>query len=174
MAQLPAKLIKLFQWNVERNSHTAGMVPGITWKEWPQNERNRIDDAQIERRQMPTLDLGIVNPSIPSSSTTTTITDDAHPPSHPRHRHLITTITSSSPSSMAASHHIYCPRPAQQGCHVTNQMSARRIDDGMGDSGCHIAGCDVASTQRTMTMSSFVVVVSICTQCGLLIPLCPN
>jgi len=91
------------------------MVLGITWKEWPQNERNGIDDAQIEHRQMPTLDLGVVYPSIPSSSTTTTIIDNAHPPSHPRHRHLIATITSSSPSSMAASHHIYCPRPAQQG-----------------------------------------------------------
>jgi len=106
-----------------------GMVLGITWKEWPWNERNRIDDAQIERRQMPTLDLGIVNPSIPSSSTTTTIIDNTHPPSHPCHHHLIATITLSSPSSMATSHHIYCPRPAQQGWRGNAMSPTKRVPD---------------------------------------------
>jgi len=91
------------------------MVPGITGKEWTRNERNGIDNAQIEHWHLPTLNLGVINPSIPSSSTTTTIIDNTHPLSHPRHCHLIATITSSSPSSMATSHHIYCPRPAQQG-----------------------------------------------------------
>ena len=110
LAQLPAKLIKLFRWNVEQNSHSAGMVPGITWKEWPRNERNRINDAQMKHQHLPTLNLGIVNPSIPSSSTTTTTTtiDDAHPPPPPHHHRLIATITSSSPSPLATTHS-HCP-----------------------------------------------------------------
>jgi len=172
LAQLPAKLIKLFRRNVERNSHSAGMVPGITGKEWTRNERNGIDNAQIEHRHLPTLNLGVVNPSIPSSSTTTTIIDNTHPLSHPRHHHVVITfidgrlpphlLPKTSTARMTWQHH------------VTNRTSAGHIDDGMGDSGCHIAGCDVASTQRMTMMLSFVVVVSICTQCELLIPLRPN
>jgi len=69
------------------------MVLGITGKEWPWNERNGIDDAQIEHQHLPTLNLGVVNPSIPSSSTTTTTIDDAHPPPPPHHRRLIATVT---------------------------------------------------------------------------------
>jgi len=73
----------------------------------------------------------VVYPSIPSSSTTTTIIDDAHPPSHPRHRHLIATITLSSPSLMAASHHIYCPRPAQQGRRGNATSPTNQVPDAL-------------------------------------------
>ena len=80
----------------------------------------------------------IVNPSIPSSSTTTTtIINDAHPLLHPCHHHLIATITLPSPSSMAASHHIYCPRPAQQGRHQLNEHWTHRRQHGGFRVPCH-------------------------------------
>jgi len=72
------------------------------------NDRNGILDTQIKHWQMLTLNLGIINPSIPSSSTTTTI-DNAHPPLHPHH-HFLTTITSS-PLSHCHHHHQWPPSP---------------------------------------------------------------
>jgi len=77
-----------------------------------QNDRNGILNAQIEHQQMPMLSLGIINPSICSSSTTTTI-DNTHPPLPPHHCHLIATITSLSPSPLATMIHIHRPQPPQ-------------------------------------------------------------
>ena len=89
LAQGPAKLIKRFRRNFEWNSNSAGMVPGITRTECPPGTRRNgipaeslfADEAQIECRCLPMLDLGVINKQHHSFSSTTTPTHLAH------HRH---------------------------------------------------------------------------------------
>jgi hypothetical protein len=124
LAEGPAKLIKQFRRNFERNSDSARM------QELPSTEfhRNGIrgictvpNDAQIERRRLPTLDLGIINPSFLCSSTTTTTIDDAHPPLPPHHRRL----------TASSRHHHHHPRPhpptsITRNQHMTNDVAMPR------------------------------------------------
>jgi hypothetical protein len=133
LAQAPAKLMKKFRRNFERNSNSDGMQE-LASTELRQNGFRGIcrvpNDVQIERRQTPTLDLGVINKQTNTLTTTTTI-DDAHPPSPSRHRHLIATATSSSPST---SGHVYPhpfpttsrPRTMWQ-CHVMYRTSAGHV-----------------------------------------------
>jgi hypothetical protein len=180
LAKGPAKLIKQFWRNFEQNSNSAGMVPGITRTELRQTRIRGIcrvpNDIQIEHRQTPTLNLGVINkqqtlsPPPPPPSMTPThrrflTTVASSPPSLPHHRCLITTATSSSPSTQPASVHI---RPQQPPDHercgnatsLTEQVPATltAYHDREGSRG-HVAECNVASTRRMMTMSSFVVAV---------------
>ena len=75
LAEGPAKLIKWFRRNFERNSNSAGMVPGITRKECiPGTRWNGIlgellfvDNVQIERRRLPMIDLGVINKQLHST-----------------------------------------------------------------------------------------------------------
>ena len=101
MAQLPAKLIKLFRRNVERNSHSAGMVPGITGKEWPWNERNGIDDAHQFLLPQP--------PPPPSMM--------------PIHHRLLTTVVSSPPSCRCHRHHWPPPTSVAHNHHNANDVA---------------------------------------------------
>jgi hypothetical protein len=99
------------------------------------NEWNGILNAQIERRHLPMLDLGIINEQTMSSSTTTTTIDDR------TDRHLLATIVSPPlphchhHQRLAVSAHIRRPQPAHQHTmtlhhehHVTYRTSAGHID----------------------------------------------
>jgi hypothetical protein len=95
LAKGPAKLIKQFWRNFEQNSNSAGMVPGITRTELRQNRIRGIcrvpNDIQIEHRQTPTLNLGVINKQ-------QTLSPPPPPPSMtPTHRRFLTTVASSPP-----------------------------------------------------------------------------
>jgi hypothetical protein len=92
LAEGPAKLIKQFWWNFEWNSNSAGMVPGITRTELHRNGIRGIcrvhNNIQIERRQTPTLDLGVINKQ-------QTLSPPPPPSTTPTHRRFLTTVASS-------------------------------------------------------------------------------
>ena len=117
MAEGPAKLIKSFRRNFERNSNSAGMVPGITRKEWiPGIHRNGIP------QQCPATAKSIVgvcrrsiwawsttpNPALsqPPSSTTPT-----------QRRHLV---------NVTSAHHHLQSSPAAPNDHSTLQPSKNK------------------------------------------------
>jgi hypothetical protein len=90
LAQGPAKLIIQFRRNFERNSNSAGMVPGITWTELhPEcrernpllltmpNQASAFADARFGRHQQTNS----------CSSSTTTIVYNAHAASPHHHHH---------------------------------------------------------------------------------------
>ena len=116
----------------------------------------RYHDAQIERWLLPTLCLGIAKPINTSSTTTTTIIDDAY--------HLLT-ATATLFHHHHHRHHGQWPPPASvvyaHNNHRKNHQHHVTMEGeewGAGVCRCHVAESDVATKRRTMTLSSFVIV----------------
>jgi len=108
---------------------------------------------------MPTLDLGVINPSFSSSSTTTTIIHASHLPSPPHHiamlphcHPLVNTVTIGQhhlhASSTTTMHewHGNATSPYEWALATTMWQIPR----------CHVANSDVATKEQMMTSSLFI------------------
>jgi len=141
LAELPAKLIKQFQWNVAWNSNSARIIPGIMWMEWP-----------TECTGMELLLQMTSKSSVGSSTTINSLPQPPPPlsatPTHCCHHHqwLLppTTIT----------HHSQWPWQEQHG----NAMSLAAASNECPR--CHVADSDMAT--KWWTTSNLLFVIFIC------------
>jgi hypothetical protein len=110
LAEGPAKLMKKFQRNFERNSNSTGM------QEFPSTElnRNRI-------RRMCRMSVSVCRRSIWTSLTNKHFVHQPPPPpsTMPTHPHLLTTITSSPLSC-----HRHCRQPGAASAHILPHQPA--------------------------------------------------
>ena len=116
------------------------MVPGMTWKECKWNSTERNHNAQIEHRHLPTLNLGIVNKqfSLFLNHHQRPRRPPCHPPTSHYHAHPSPTTTTAMTTWQ---------------CHVSKRRSGHITQDGR----CHVTVHKVATKQRMMMMSLFIV-----------------
>jgi len=126
LAQGPAKLIILFQWNVEQNSNSAVMVPGFTWTEWHLEWQERNPWSPNRVLAFADTWFGHHQPII-CFFLNHHHHHRWHPPlSPPCHHHVFVTVT----DGCLPPHPLPTTKTARmmRQCHITNWMSTRRID----------------------------------------------
>ena len=141
------------EWFLE--SHGRNQFPEFNGTESgsPTTTRTMPSHAQIDRRSLPTINLGVINNPKPYSLTTTII-DNAHPARYRHQRPPPPHIVTSRPQRpLHASTHQEQDEnatPTQEQCHDAMSSIERA------PTRCHVAHSDVATRRRTTL--SFVVV----------------